>query len=59
MMNKKVKTESTKEFNEVEEETLQGFILEQGNNFFVNHIPIDFIKELPGTCKHPPFFALR
>jgi hypothetical protein len=40
-----------KEFDEEEVETLQGFVLEQTNKFYVDHIPMDSIKDLRSTCK--------
>ena len=33
------------------EETLKDFLVEQVDKFFVDHIPVDFIKELDSTCK--------
>jgi hypothetical protein len=32
-------------------ETLLGFIYEQTNRFYISHIPIDFIRDLPDTCE--------
>ncbi len=34
-----------------EGETLQGFIYEQADKFFVDHIPFATIQDLPGICK--------
>lgn len=35
-----------------EDETMYDFITEHVNKFYVNHIPVDSIQELPGTCKY-------
>lgn len=37
--------------DEAEEETLKDFVVEQVDKFFIDHIPIEFIKDLDSTCK--------
>jgi hypothetical protein len=32
-------------------ETLLGFIYEQADRFYVNHIPFDSVKDMSSTCK--------
>jgi hypothetical protein len=39
------------EEEEKEGETLRGFLYEQADKFFVDHIPIDSIKDLDTGCK--------
>lgn len=36
---------------EKEGETMKDFLYEQANNFFIDHIPIDSIKDLDTGCK--------
>lgn len=45
-----------KEFEEPEEETLVGFVYEQLDKFFVNHIPLDSIKDMRSNCKSSSSF---
>lgn len=42
---------ASRETEDAEEESLGEFIKEQMNKFFVDHIPIDSIKDLPNVCK--------
>jgi hypothetical protein len=49
ILNKLLKPTEKKEDNE--SESLKDFILAQLNKFFINHIPIDSLKDLSPTCK--------
>lgn len=42
---------------EDDDETMYDFIKEHVNKFYVNHIPVDSIQELPGTCKNNTSYA--
>ena len=48
------KMESGKEAAEKEEEegeSLIDFMFDHANDFFINHIPVDSIKEMEKTCR--------
>ncbi len=44
--------------HEEEGASLQEFVFEQANKFFIDHIPIETIKDLPNTCK-TSFLTIR
>ncbi len=43
---------------EKEGETMKDFLYEQANNFFIDHIPIDSIKDLDTGCKTISIYQL-
>lgn len=43
---------------EEEENTLFGFLEEKLNKFFVDHIPVESVHELPPGCKHTTNYCL-
>ena len=58
-MEKIEKTQNNVLVDKDEGETLQGFIYEQADKFFVDHIPFETIKDLPSLCKYLWFMSYR